>query len=75
MRWLYLGIIVVFGVLTAAFAIQNRGSVEVSLLSFSVRAPLALQILGFYVVGAITGSSLFALLRQSYRKAKASTSA
>ena len=74
MRWLYLGIIVVFGVLTA-FAIQNRGSVEVSLLSFSVRAPLALQILGFYVVGAITGSSLFALLRQSYRKAKAPTSA
>ena len=58
MRWLYLGIIVVFGVLTAAFAIQNRGLVEVSLLTFSVRAPLALQVLGFYVVGAITGSGI-----------------
>lgn len=69
MRWVYLAIIVVFGFLTATFAIQNRGMVEVSLLGFSLRAPLALQVLGFYVVGAITGGSVYALLKQSYKKA------
>ena len=39
-------------------------------LGFSIRAPLAALIIGVYALGAITGGSLFALLRQSVEKAK-----
>jgi hypothetical protein len=38
-----------------------------SFLGFSIRAPLAILIAAVYVVGAVTGGSLFALLRRSYR--------
>jgi len=36
-------------------------------LGFSVRAPLAILIVAIYLIGAVTGGSLFALLRRSYR--------
>jgi hypothetical protein len=38
-----------------------------SFLGFSIRAPLAILIAAVYVVGAVTGGSLFALLRRSYK--------
>jgi len=50
-----------------AFIVQNREVVTMSFLSFSVHAPLAIMIAAIYVIGAITGGSLFALLRRSYR--------
>jgi hypothetical protein len=34
-------------------------------LGFSLRSPLAIMAAFFYVLGAITGGSLFALLRKS----------
>jgi lipopolysaccharide assembly protein A len=39
-------------------------------LGFSIRAPLALVAAGIYVLGAITGGSLFALLRRSIEGAR-----
>jgi uncharacterized integral membrane protein len=47
------------------FVIQNREAVTMAFLGFSIRAPLALVAAGFYVLGAITGGSLFALVRRS----------
>ena len=67
MRWIYLIIIIVFALATFIFAVQNLDTVTVSFLSMRVAAPLALLVLVIYVLGAVTGSSLLALLRRSYR--------
>jgi putative membrane protein len=67
MRWVYLTLIVVLAAATLIFIIQNRDLVTISFLGFSIRAPLAILIAAVYVVGAVTGGSLFALLRRSYR--------
>jgi putative membrane protein len=66
-RWVYLLIIIVFALATLIFAVQNLDTVTVSFLSMRVAAPLALLVLIIYVLGAVTGSSLLALLRRSYR--------
>jgi len=67
MRWLYLTLIVVLAAATLIFILQNWDLVTMSFLGFSIRAPLAILIAAIYVVGAVTGGSLFALLRRSYR--------
>jgi putative membrane protein len=66
-RSVYLLIIIVFALATLIFAVQNLDTVTVSFLSMRVAAPLALLVLIIYVLGAVTGSSLLALLRRSYR--------
>lgn len=67
MRWVYLIVIIVFVAAIVAFAIQNRELVTMSFLGLNVRAPLAVMAVIVYVLGAITGGSLFALLRRSVR--------
>ncbi len=70
MRWIYLAIIILFAAATILFSIQNREIVAMSFLGFSIRAPLALLTGTMYVLGAITGGSLFALLRKSVRASR-----
>jgi lipopolysaccharide assembly protein A len=67
MRWFYLLIIIVFVLATLIFAAQNLEVVTVSFLSMSLAVPLALLAIVIYVLGAVTGSSLLALLRRSYQ--------
>jgi uncharacterized integral membrane protein len=67
MRWVYLALIIVLAAATLIFIMQNRDLVTMSFLGFSIRAPLAILIAAVYVIGAVTGGSLFALLRRSYR--------
>ena len=64
MRLIYLLIIIVFALATLIFAVQNLAVVTVSFLTMNHAAPLALLLLVIYVL--VTGSSLLALLRQSY---------
>ena len=52
------------------FVLQNREVVTISFLGFSVRAPFAILIAVVYVIGAVTGGSLFALLRRSYKSSQ-----
>lgn len=66
MRWIHLGIIILFALATIIFALQNFEIVTVSLLGFNARIPLALVVAIAYLLGAATGGSLFALLRRSY---------
>ncbi len=66
MRLIYLLIIIVFALATLIFAVQNLAVVTVSFLTMNLAAPLALLVLVIYVLGAVTSSSLLALLRQSY---------
>jgi uncharacterized integral membrane protein len=67
MRWVHLGVIVLFAAATFLFAVQNLAVVTVSFLGFSARTPLAFLTAIAYLLGAATGGSLFALLRRSVR--------
>ncbi len=75
MRWVYLVVIVLFVVAIAVFALQNLGMVTMSFLGFSIRAPLAILTAIVYLLGAVTGGSLFALLRKSMQATRAGNSA
>jgi uncharacterized integral membrane protein len=70
MRWVYLAIVVVFVAAIVIFVVQNRGLVMMSFLGFGVRAPLAILAAFVYVLGAITGGSLYALLRKSVSESR-----
>ncbi len=65
MRWLYLAIVIVFVAALIIFVFQNTASVSMAFLTFGVTLPLALLVFIFYVLGALTGGSLYALLRRS----------
>lgn len=71
MRWIHIAIVVLFAAATLIFLVQNREIVSVDFLGFSVRAPLAMIAVSFYVLGAITGGSIYALLRRSVQAASA----
>jgi uncharacterized integral membrane protein len=66
MRWIYLAVILLFAIATLIFALQNIEAVTMSFLSFEIRAPLAVLTIVVYLLGALTGGSLLALLRRSY---------
>ena len=65
MRWLHIVVVALFVVATLVFVIQNLEVVTLSFVGFSVRTPLALLVVIFYLFGMATGGSLFALLRHS----------
>ena len=65
MRWFYLAIVVVFVAALIVFVAQNTQSVDVSFLSLGVTLPLAVVVFVVYVLGALSGGSLYALLRRS----------
>jgi lipopolysaccharide assembly protein A len=64
-RWIYLAIVVVFVAALIIFIFQNTESVDVSFLALGVTLPLAILVLIAYVLGALSGGSLYALLRRS----------
>jgi lipopolysaccharide assembly protein A len=70
MRWVHMAVIIVFVVAIIVFAGQNFQITTVSFLGFSVRAPLALLAVIIYVVGMVTGGSLWAMLRRSFSGAR-----
>jgi lipopolysaccharide assembly protein A len=65
MRWFYLTVVVLFAAATIIFVVQNVEVVTMSFLGLSVRAPLAVLAAVAYVLGTLTGGSLYALLRKS----------
>jgi uncharacterized integral membrane protein len=71
MRWVYLTVIILFVASIVLFSIQNVQSVTISFLGFSISAPLAIRTAVVYVLGAVTGGSLFAALRKSIRATRA----
>jgi putative membrane protein len=70
MRWLNIIIVVLFALATAIFALQNLQTVTLAFLGFSVGVPLALLVVVIYVLGMVTGGSLFALLRRSITRSQ-----
>jgi putative membrane protein len=64
-RWFYLAIVVVFVAALIIFVFQNTQSVDVSFLALGATLPLAVLVFIIYVLGALSGGSLYALLRRS----------
>lgn len=73
MRWVHVAIVILFVAATLIFLVQNREIVSINFLGFSIRAPLAVIAASFYLLGAVTGSSAYALLRRSVQAASAKT--
>lgn len=71
MRWFYLTVVVLFAAATIIFVVQNVEVVTMSFLGLSVRAPLAVLAAVAYVLGTLTGGSLYALLRKSVQASRA----
>ena len=65
MRWLYLAIVIVFVAALIIFVFQNTQSVGISFLALGATLPLAVLVFVVYVLGALSGGSLYALLRRS----------
>ena len=65
MRWLYLAIVIVFVAALIVFVFQNTQSVDIAFLTLGVTLPLAVLVFIVYVLGALSGGSLYALLRRS----------
>jgi len=74
MRWVHLAVIVAFALAMLIFALQNLKAVTVFFLGFEATAPLAVLSILIYVLGALTGGSLLALLRRSYERSRWSMS-
>jgi len=72
MRWVYLTVVVLFVAATLIFVFQNVEAVTMSFLGLRVRAPLAVLAAVAYILGALSGGSLFALLRKSVQGSRAS---
>ena len=69
MRYVYIALIVALAMLVGLFKFQNLDSVTVSLLSANLTLPVSVLVLLVYVLGMLTGSLVFALLRNLARGA------
>ena len=65
MRWLHILLVALFVVGTFVFVIENFEIVTLSFLGFGARTRLGFLVVIFYLLGMVTGGSLFALLRRS----------
>ena len=72
MRWVYFIVIILFVAVTLVFVVQNVEVVTMAFLGLSLRAPLAVLAVVAYILGALSGGSLFALLRKSVQGSRAS---
>jgi uncharacterized integral membrane protein len=73
MRWLHLAVIVLFAAVTAVLAMQNLQIVTVSVFRISAQMPLAFLVAIVYLLGAVTGAALIALLRRALDGARRRT--
>lgn len=69
MRFFSVGLIVLMTAVVLLFKVQNLTNVTVSLFSMSLTLPVSLLIFGVYVLGMLTGSALWSLLRGGLRSA------
>lgn len=63
MRYVYIALLAVFVTLITLFKVQNLDRVTVDLLGASMTLPVSVMVLLIYVLGALTGGTLLALVR------------
>jgi lipopolysaccharide assembly protein A len=69
MRYVYIGLVVIVTAIVLLFKIENLAVVTVSLFGMGMTMPVFLLVVGIYILGMLTGSSLLALLRVLVRGA------
>ena len=70
MRYVYIGLVVVFTAIVLLFKVQNVEAVNVTLFSASITVPVAVLVVGVYVLGMLSGSFLVSVLRSWIRGAR-----
>ena len=70
MRHVYIALIVLLTAVVLLFKFQNLDSVTISLLGMSATLPLSTLVILVYVLGMVTGSALFGLVRSWIRGAR-----
>jgi uncharacterized integral membrane protein len=73
MKYVYIGLIVVFTALVLLFKFQNLETATVSLFSTSITLPVSVLVFGVYVLGMLTGGCVYALLKSWVRGARQRT--
>lgn len=63
MRYVYMALIATFVAIVLLFKVQNLDTVTVSLLGATFTLSVSVLVLLIYVLGALTGGSLLALMR------------
>jgi len=63
MRYIYITLIVLLTAAVLIFKFQNLNSVTISLLGMSVTLPVSTLVILVYLLGMVTGSALFGLVR------------
>lgn len=66
MKYVTSAIAVVLLIVVLIFSIQNRESVDVSLLMWSMNIPKVFLILGTYLIGMFSGWGVVELLKRSF---------
>jgi lipopolysaccharide assembly protein A len=69
MRYVYMALIAAAAGIVILFKFQNLEAVTISLFSASITLPVSVLVLLIYVLGMLTGGSLFALMRTWVRGA------
>jgi putative membrane protein len=70
-RYIYIALIVAFTALVLMFKVQNFETATVTFFSISITLPVALLLIGVYVLGMVSGGALLALLRSWVSGARA----
>lgn len=70
MRFVYIGLVVVFTAVVLLFKVHNLETATVTLFSASVTLPVSVLVVGVYVLGMLSGSFLVSVLRSWIRGAR-----
>ena len=70
MRWFHMGLIAILAAVMVIFAFQNLQTVTVTFLNFRLSAPLGVLIAVVYLLGMVTGGSLWAMFRWALEGSK-----
>jgi len=68
MRYVQGFLLLIFLGAVAIFALQNRDPVELQFLNWSLRAPLAMEVVAVYLLGMVSGWTVVAFVRRSIHR-------
>jgi uncharacterized integral membrane protein len=71
MRFLQAAIFLAFVVTIGIFAVQNRDVITVNFLGWNLSQPIAIVIVAVYVLGMLSGWTVLAFARGTFRQATA----
>lgn len=70
MRIFYLVLLILLVGVTVLFALQNLQTITVTFFDWSVTLPIAVVVIGVYLLGMVSGGSVLAFLRWTLLRTK-----